>query len=338
MNLTRHKKIVFCNNKGGVGKTTLLFNIASQIHKLGLRVAIVDLDPQTNLTMNVIGENKAEDLFNGSISTIYDVLKGIESGVSDIDTTVKPFEIVNGFYLIPGSLNLSSFEENVLNTAFSETNSGIERGFRGVSGINRYLDKIGTDYNIDLFLIDTSPNLGVLNKIAVLGSDFFVVPVNPDIFSVQGVQNIGQTFLRWKNNWKNIQSVSGKSFASEIMLKDDPIFLGWLLNDYVPYSSEPSKNQKVYIEKLESVIKENLSTKLTKNGLFETTQKCIGQIQQFGTLMQRSHEAALAVVNMQETHIKNLPIGSKETYKHVKQEIEDVSQKLVDLAIKYQNS
>jgi chromosome partitioning protein len=335
---TRPKKIVFCNNKGSVGKTTTLFNIASEMSKKGLRVVMVDLDPQCNLTMNVIGENRVEDLFNGEIKTIYDVLKGIESGISDIDINIKPYSISNNLFLIPGSLDLSSFEENVMNTAFNETTSGLERGFRITSSINRYLDKIALDYSIDLILVDTSPNLGVLNKVAILGSDFFIVPVNPDIFSVQGVKNIGKTFKRWRDSWKTIQVFSGKTLASELILKADPIFLGWIINDYSLYNEEIAKILQVYCNKLEEVIKDNLSTSMTKNGLFQITQKPIGQIQQFGTLMQRTHEVALAVVNMQDENLKNLAPGSKKTFKHVKIEIEQVTKDLIGLAEKYQNA
>lgn len=67
----------FIDPKKLFGKTTTLFNIAHQASKNGLRVAMVDLDPQTNLTINVIGEERSEDLFNGEIKTIYDVLRPI---------------------------------------------------------------------------------------------------------------------------------------------------------------------------------------------------------------------------------------------------------------------
>ena len=339
MSFIRPKKIVFCNNKGGVGKTTLLFNIASEMSKQGTRVAMVDLDPQCNLTMNVVGEENSEDVFNGNTQNIHDVLKNLEAGTGDIDINVKPYIVTeNQLYLIPGSLALSSFEDNVMNTAFLETTSGIERGFRITSAINRYLDKVAFDYNIDLFLIDTSPNLGVLNKVAILSTDFFVVPVNPNIFSVQGVQHIGKTFVKWKNDWKAIQSVSGKSYPVELVLRSDPVFLGWILNNYTPYSSNPAKLQQLYIDKLKQAVSGNLSSCLTKNGLFTITQDYLGKIQQFGTLMQRTHERALAVVNMQEENIKVLPPGSKEVYDHVKKEIEDTSNVIMQLAQKYQNS
>ena len=340
MPFIRPKKIVFCNNKGGVGKTTLLFNIASEMSKQGLRVAMVDLDPQTNLTMNVMGENRIEDLFNGKVNSIYDVLKDIEAGTGDINTSIKPFVISDNFYLIPGSLEMSKFEGSTLSVDFATTSSGSERGFRTVSAINRYLDKIGLDYKIDLFLIDTSPTLGVLNKIAILGSDFFVVPVNPNIFSVQGVENIGKVFFDWKEQWRNIQEYSfvKEKIPANLVLKASPIFLGWIFNNYRPYNKNPLKLQDFYKDKLSKVITESLSKTLTRNGLYETTQKEIGKIQEFGGLFQRSHEQVLAVVNMQNENLKDLPPGSKETFVHVKKEIEDVTSEIVRLAEKYQNS
>jgi chromosome partitioning protein len=339
MSFTRPKKIVFCNNKGGVGKTTLLFNIAAEAVKQGNKVCMVDLDPQTNLTMNTIGEARQDDLFNGAIKNIYDVLKGLESGTSDIDTSVKPYFIggSDNFALIPGSLNLAQFEGNILNTAMLETSRGAERGFRVVSAINRYLDSLSSAYDFDLFLIDTSPSLGVLNQTIILGSDFFVVPVNPNIYSVQGIENIGKTYTQWRSQWKDGPRVVGKSMPSELLLKSDPVFLGWILNDYTPYNEQPTKGQRSYISKIKTAIKECLSSQLTKNGLYEITQTTLGNVQQFGTLIQRTHEAATPVTMMTAQHIASLAPGSESTYQHVKKDIELVTTNIVNLAIKYQN-
>lgn len=294
---------------------------------------MVDLDPQTNLTINVIGEEKVEDLFNGEIHTIYDVLRPIETGVSDYDDKIKPHQISENLFLVPGSLDLSAFEDKILASGFSETSNGVERGFRSVSAINRYLDKIAVDYKLDLLFIDTSPNLGVLNKIIILGSDFFVVPVNANIFSVQGVKNIGKVYKDWKDKWQNNQEYAAKNIPKELVLKNNPIFLGWILNNFVVYDKEPASKQKTYLEKLELAIKQNLSEKHTKNGLYQITQKPLGQIQDFSTLLQRTHEIATPVCYVDKKSITS--DGSKKTFDNVKKDIEEATQKLIELAEKY---
>ena len=78
MKFVRSKKIIFVNNKGGVGKTTLAFNCAVSFAKQGYKTAIIDLDPQCNISRLSMGEEYYEKtLFSATEQGIYDVLKGV---------------------------------------------------------------------------------------------------------------------------------------------------------------------------------------------------------------------------------------------------------------------
>ena len=91
MKFTRTKKLLFANNKGGVGKTTLAFNCAMYFAKQGYKTVLVDLDPQCNLSRLALGDNQYEKtLFSSTEKDIHDVLKGVIEGGSDIDLSV-PF-------------------------------------------------------------------------------------------------------------------------------------------------------------------------------------------------------------------------------------------------------
>jgi cellulose biosynthesis protein BcsQ len=80
MEFTRTKKIVFFNNKGGVGKTTLSYNTAVKFSEMGYKTVLVDLDPQCNLSKLSLGPSFEENLFSVNQETIYTVLEGVIKG------------------------------------------------------------------------------------------------------------------------------------------------------------------------------------------------------------------------------------------------------------------
>src|SRR2546422_10174943 len=119
MRFARPKKLVFCNNKGGVGKTTLAFYVGVELSKKGLKVALVDLDPQCNLTLQTLGHTFYDNnLFNGQTKTIYDVLKPKLEGSGDIDKNIKPVHVRDNLYIVPGDIRLSLYE-NLLITGYT---------------------------------------------------------------------------------------------------------------------------------------------------------------------------------------------------------------------------
>jgi len=94
-----------------------------------------------------------------------------------------------------------------LATAYVQAAAGQQLGYFQTSAIDRFLREKGLNEEVDIFIIDTSPSLSLLNRIIFLGSDYFVVPLTPDAFSVQGIENLGNVFETWKNNWKTTWKV-----------------------------------------------------------------------------------------------------------------------------------
>lgn len=141
----RSKKVVFANNKGGVGKTTWCFNIGVELAKKGYKIGLIDLDPQTNLTRMSLGDKVFEEK---KYSTIYNVLDGVIEGGKDINFDINPIKLSNEIfkdleiYILPGDLKLSMFE-NDLQTAMIEARGGKPVGYFRTSVIQRYIDKLG---------------------------------------------------------------------------------------------------------------------------------------------------------------------------------------------------
>lgn len=339
MKFTRTKKLLFANNKGGVGKTTLAFNCAMSFAKQGYKTVLVDLDPQCNLSRLALGEDQfANTLFSSEYKDIYDVLRGVVEGGADVDFSV-PFIPVSRsdskLFLVKGSVNLSLYE-NILVSAYGAAASGQRLGYFQTSAIDRFLREKGLKEEVDIFVIDTSPSLSLLNQIIFLGSDYFIVPMMPDAFSVQGIENLGSIFEKWKQNWK----VSGKALSGDtegkFVLSGDGLFIGYIVNSYNVYGKQPIKDHRHWIEEIPLKVKKFLSEKHGRNGLVEKSwNEPISIIQDYGRIPAKCQEIGVAIFDLNPALVEDVHIGTKENIEKSKEEFETLSEKILKTLSEY---
>jgi chromosome partitioning protein len=195
------KTIAFFNNKGGVGKTTLVYHIAWTFADLGLDVLVADFDPQANLTSMYLDEDRLIDLWPdaGHTDTVLGAVEPILRGIGDV---VCPHieEITDSIGLLVGDLGLSRFE-NKLSQDWPRCLDRHEDAFRVLSAFFRMMQMAAEKRNTDLVLIDVGPNLGALNRATLLSAEYVVVPLAPDLFSLQGLRNLGPTLRDWRRGW-----------------------------------------------------------------------------------------------------------------------------------------
>jgi chromosome partitioning protein len=110
-------------------------------------------------------------------------------------------EVGDRLNLLPGDLTLSKFEDD-LSSQWPACLDGNERAFRVISAFWRLLTRAARLTGADVVMIDVGPNLGAINRSALLAADFVVIPLAPDLFSVQGLQNLGPTLRDWRTQWK----------------------------------------------------------------------------------------------------------------------------------------
>lgn len=338
MKFPRTKKLVFVNNKGGVGKTTLAFNTAVSFAKNGYKVVLVDLDPQCNLSRLVLGEDYyAQNLFSKTEKTIYDVLRGVIEGGSDIDLSVKflSTKADPNLLLLKGDINLSLYE-GLLSTAYGQAAAGQPIGYFQTSAIDRFLREKGLAEQVDIFIIDTSPSLGILNQMILLGADYFVVPMMPDAFSVQGIENLGTIFERWKVLWKNTAKALAGNTETKLVLPGDPLFIGYIVNSYNVYGKQPIADHRVWMEKIPERVKTFLSEKHCRNGLVEASWKNPLQIiQDYGCIPAKCQELGVAIFELDPTLIAENQQGTKENIDKSKEEFASLAHVLERVLIAY---
>jgi len=194
--------VTFFNNKGGVGQTSLVYHLAWMYAELGTRVVAVDLDPQANLTAAFLDEDELEALWpaTGPGQTVFGSISPLLRGIGDIAATSMR-EIDERLALAPGDLSLSRFEDE-LSSQWPDCLDGKERAFRVISAFRRLIIDGAEQFEADLVLVDVGPNLGAINRAALVAADHVVVPLAPDLFSLQGLRNLGPTLRRWREEWR----------------------------------------------------------------------------------------------------------------------------------------
>lgn len=209
------KVIAFFNNKGGVGKTSLVYHLAWMYSDLGLRVVAADLDPQANLSAAFLDEDRLEQLWpdGDHPQTIFGCVQPLLRGVGDVGECHIEFVeeqlrlplgdlfVEQKIGLLVGDLSLSRFEDP-LSEVWPKCNDGDERAFRVISAFWRIMQGAAARHGADLVLMDLGPNLGAINRAALISADYVVIPLSPDLFSLQGLRNLGPTLRRWRQEWQ----------------------------------------------------------------------------------------------------------------------------------------
>jgi chromosome partitioning protein len=195
------KTIALFSSKGGVGRTTLAYHLAWMFSQRGVRVLVADLDPQANLTSMFLEDDQLQDLWEDTRgSTISSALRPLVERTADVaDARIE--HVCKNLGLLSGSLALSRFED-LLSESWGKCLVGEEGAFRVVTALHRLIARAAKDFDAELVLIDVAPNLGAINRSAMLAADQIVVPVTPDLFSLQAMKNLGASLHAWRHEWQ----------------------------------------------------------------------------------------------------------------------------------------
>jgi cellulose biosynthesis protein BcsQ len=209
--------IAFFNSKGGVGTTSLVYHLAWMYADQGHQVLAVDLDPQANLTTEMVDVERLEVLWSpGGADTIYGAIRPQIEGAAGM-TPPHRESIAANLELVVGDLSISKFEDE-LASQWTRCLDGEAHAFRVISAFHRCIQRAAEAATADIVLVDLGPNLGAINRAALVACRHLVVPVAPDLFSLQGLRNLGPTVRAWHDEW---QERVPRNPASELGLAID---------------------------------------------------------------------------------------------------------------------
>ncbi len=177
------KIISFLNIKGGVAKTTSCVNVAAQLGREGKKVLIIDMDPQSNAT-------KYLNVYNPKSKGTYEILNG-----EDVPVQITAYDNV---WLIPANINLIMSESEIL--------SDMKRARE--TRMKKWIES-HNDSTFDYILIDCPPSLGMLSINALVASNYVVVPLKIDMFSLDGFEYLMSSIQGIQEEFNSKLNVAG---------------------------------------------------------------------------------------------------------------------------------
>jgi chromosome partitioning protein len=291
------KTVAFFNNKGGVGKTTLVYHLAWMLAERGERVLAVDLDPQANLTSMFLPEEALEELWpNGEHPrTIFGALRPIIRGLGDVSTPhIEKLQPQIG--LVVGDLALSTFEDK-LSAAWPLCHNRDESAFRTMTAFYRGVEQAAADHEATWVLIDVGPNLGAINRAALIASQHVVIPLGPDLFSLQGLRNLGPSLRAWRMSWQELRE---KNPDRELSIPEGRIEpLGYVVMQHGLRGNSPPKAYQRWIDRFPSEYRESvLDEPPGKKIQAADDPYCLAMLKHYRSLMPMAMEARKPVFSL----------------------------------------
>ncbi len=290
--------IAFFNNKAGTGKTSLVYHLAWMYADLGTRVVAADLDPQANLTAAFLDEDRLELLWpdEDHPDTIFGAMQPLLQGTGDIATPhledvseLQPALFSGPIALLAGDLLLSNFEDE-LSDLWPLCLDGNQRAFRVMSAFWRILQQAATIHHADVILMDVGPNLEAINRAALIAADYVVVPVSPDLFSLQGLRNLGPTLRRWHNAWQ--ERLRKKPEMNMQLPQGNMQAIGYVLLQHSVRMDRPVKAYDRWIARIPEEYRGAVLHQPGESNIrLESDPNCLALLKHYRSLMSMAREA-----------------------------------------------
>lgn len=283
------KTIAFFNNKGGVGKTSLVYHLAWMMALSGVKVLVADLDPQANATSSFLTDEQIEALWDEGIhGTIYGAISPLIEGVGDIKVET-PRKISDRLWLIPGDLALSAIEDE-LSTTWPKCLVGDARAFRVTTAFSRIIHEAGAKVGAEVALIDVGPNLGAINRSSLVAADYVVVPLSADLFAIKGLQNVGPKLREWRETWKKMLEAAPKSLPLSLPSGEmRPI--GYVFSRYSVFARGPVKAFQRWLNRAPAVYREAIEDAKTPGSIsIDDDPRNLALLKDYRSLMPMAQE------------------------------------------------
>lgn len=292
--------LTFFNNKGGVGKTSLVFHLAWMLSALGKRVVAIDLDPQANLTSAFLDEDDLEALWEPASagsrnSTVYQCVRPLTE-VGDI-LAPQTQRINPRLHLVPGDLALAGFENFLSQEWPAALSSGNPyRPFRILSSFWQVAQMAAQAHSADIILADVGPSLGAINRSALIATDHVVIPLAADLYSLQGLRNLGPTLRDWRADWrKRLDNWPNPSFALPAGRMQPA---GYVLMQHTERLSRPVKAYKKWADRIPQTYVESVLAHGAGGSDRHVDGECLAQLRHYRSLAPMAQEARKPIFSL----------------------------------------
>lgn len=308
------QKIVYFNHKGGVSKTTTTYNLGWMLAEKGKKVLLVDADPQCNLTALILNDNFEQYYLDDATKN-----SNIKDGVK-VAFEGKPLPIQGitcqtaarnpNLYLLPGHANLSEYDAAL---SFAQTSNNAISTLQNLPGaFNDLLNKTAEAYGVDYVFIDLNPGLSAINQNLFVVSDYFVIPTNPDPFSIMAINTLGSILPRWVDWAKQIRPLL--SDAAYPLPDITPKMIGTIIQRFNIRKGRAAKPYRENIEEIKQAVQNSLRPALqAKNMIYQDKvyqdagigeDLCLDEIPDFQGLLPKANDVGVPVFALEDDEIR----------------------------------
>lgn len=290
---------------------------------------LVDCDPQCNMSKLFLKDEFDEYYENEKTKNINvkDGLKvALESSpkpITALDCYVSPLN--NKLILIPGHMDLSEYEPS-LSLAMNNNNS--MTALQNLPGALFELIRLCSEkYNAEYIFLDINPGLSALNQVAFVSADAFIVPTNPDPFSLMALKTLLKVLPRWKKWADNTRPLLEE--ASYPLPNAEMKFLGEISQRFNRRKGKPTASYESTIADIKQFISNDFVNELKKHDMvYEQPNYHMAEIPDFGAMLQKSNELGVPVFELKDNQIPGGASFDNTTAK--RDEIKDMFSQIAD--------
>lgn len=230
--------------------------------------------------------------------------------------------------LILGDMALSRFEDD-LSEVWPKCLDRDKRSLRVLSAFWRILQKGAEAHQAKVILVDLGPNLGAINRSALIAADSVVIPLGPDLYSLQGLRNLGPSLREWRSGW---QERLTKNPDSGLLLPNGGMRpLGYIVMSHSIRVGQPVKAYEKWIARIpDTYHKAVLHEEAGKDLSAQDDPHCFALLKHYRSLMPMAQEARKPIFHLKPADgaIGSHYGGVQDAYK----DFEELTKKIIERA------
>ncbi len=287
--------IAFLQSMGGVGTTSLVYHLAWMYADLGHPILAVDLDPRATLTAAMIDPERLQVLWSeGNEGALH---RAIGQRMSGADELVDPHceRIGDRLELLVGDPGLSTLED-ALADHWARARNGEPQAFFASTAFHQCIQAAARRGGAEIVLIDLGPSLGALNRAALVASQHIVVPVTPDLFSLQGLKHLGPRVKQWQEEWRDRRSrnaSAARTFTSNVMRP-----AGYAVLRHPVRLDRPTRAGELWMSQIPETYATCVLGEPTDAKHPSEDPHCLGLLKWYGSLMPMAQEARKPIFHL----------------------------------------
>lgn len=306
------KRLVVFNHKGGVSKTTTVYNVGWMLSS-NHRVLLVDADPQCNLSSLLLRDD-FERYYLEPTTRLHNIKDGVSVAFSGKPVPIAPVNCFSptrapNLHLLAGHANLSEYDAAL---TFAQSSSNAITTLQNLPGAFHELVRLVEEkYDIDYTLVDLNPGLSAINQNLFLNCDLFTIPTNPDPFSIMAIATLKSILPRWAT-WKTtaLEAFADSAYPLRPGL---PKFGGSFIQRFNIRNGRAARPYRDNIAEIKVGIANDLFVALANAGMtfpvedypqdLRTNGFCLGEIPDFGGLLPKAYNAGVPVFDLTDGEI-----------------------------------